>query len=239
MNRLSTVTFLAAIALVAIPNTASADVINGSFESGSFTPGWTTLGDTNVLGPNDNFGIAPTQGNYQALAQTNQNTTGATASNLESFLGLSPGSLTNLGATEGSAIQQTLFAGEGTTIFFDWNFLTNQVPGSSIYNDFAFVTLDGNLTILANTQTPNSRSFFSPFEAETLYASSSITVTTTGTHNLGFGVVDVDLSGGGDNAVNSGLLVDNVQAVPEPLTILGSFAAIAFGAVCNKKRNQD
>ncbi|MGL5032501.1 MAG: PEP-CTERM sorting domain-containing protein [Microcystaceae cyanobacterium] len=239
MNKLATATLLAAIALVTIPNAALADVVDGSFESGSFSPGWTTLGDTQVLGPNDSFGIAPTQGDYQALTQTNQSTTGATASNVESFLGLSPGSLTNLGATEGSAIQQTLFAGAGTIIFFDWNFLTDLVPGSSTYNDFAFVTLDGNLTILANTETPNVPSFFSPFAAETLYASSSITVTTTGNHNLGFGVVDVDLSGGGDTSVNSGLLVDKVEAVPEPLTILGSFAAIAFGAACNKKRDQN
>ncbi|WP_013334546.1 PEP-CTERM sorting domain-containing protein [Gloeothece verrucosa] len=48
----------------------------------------------------------------------------------------------------------------------------------------------------------------------------------------GFGVVDVDKTSGGDTAVNSALLIDNitVTSVPEPLTLLGIASAALFGA---------
>ena len=232
MNKLATLTLIAAIALLTDSSIVLADVVNGSFETGSFTPGWTTLGDTSVQ--DGNFGIAPPEGTYQAVLQTSQNTTGATASNLESFLGLTTGTLTNMGATEGSAIQQTIFAEAGSTLSFKWNFLTDQYPGDPTNNDFGFFTLSNNLTTLANTETPNVQSLYSSFARETEYQSFTYTITATNNYTLGFGVVDV-----GDTAVNSGLLVDDVQItpVPEPMTILGSFAVVGLTAAFNKKRN--
>jgi hypothetical protein len=239
MLKLSTLTLATAISLLASSTSASGVVLNGSFETGDFTD-WTTTGDTSVqdLG----FGVTPTDGNYQAALQTLADTTGTSAAGLESFLGLSSGTLTNSGATEGSAILQIIEANTGDVLSFDYNFLTDEVPGNSDFNDFAFFTLDNNLISLADTFSPDLFSpSFSSFAEETGYKSFSYTLTSAGTYTLGFGVVDVDNTGGGDTAVNSGLLVDNVRTtpVPEPMTIFGSLAALGFMKKFSKKRNEN
>ena len=206
-------------------------VVNGDFNTGSFTPGWETLGTTSI--EDSSFGIAPPSGmTYHALMQTDQGTTGASAAALESFLGLAPNSLSSQGVTEGSAIRQTLFVNAGDTLSFDWNFLTDQYPGSVDNNDFAFFTLGGTLITLADTFTPSVPSLFSPFARETQYTSFTYTAPSTGGYTLGFGVVDV-----GDSAVNSGLLVTNVvnTPVPEPLTLFGSLAALGFLAKARRQ----
>jgi hypothetical protein len=62
---------------------------------------------------------------------------------------------------------------------------------------------------------------------ETGYQPYSHTFTSGGTYTLGFGVVDVDLTGNGDTTVNSALLIDNIKVtnssttVPEPSVIFG------------------
>jgi hypothetical protein len=239
MLKLSTLTLATAISLLASSTSASGVVLNGSFETGNFT-NWTTTGDTSIQ--DSGFGVTPTDGNYQAALQTLANTTGASASNLENFLGLSSGTLTNSGATEGSAILQIIEANTGDVLSFDYNFLTDEVPGNSDFNDFAFFTLDNNLISLADTFSPDLFSpSFSSFAEETGYKSFSYTLTSAGTYTLGFGVVDVDNTGRGDTAVNSGLLVDNVRTtpVPEPMTIFGSLAALGFMKKFSKKRNEN
>jgi hypothetical protein len=239
MLKLSTLTLATAISLLASSTSAFGVVLNGSFETGNFTD-WTTVGDTSVQ--DSGFGVTPTDGNYQAALQTLANTTGVSASNLESFLGLSSGTLTNSGATEGSAIQQTIGANTGDVLSFDYNFLTDEVPGNSDFNDFAFFTLNNNFISLADTLSPELFSpSFSSFAAETGYQSFSYTFTNSGTYTLGFGGVDVDNTGGGDTGVNSGLLVDNVKTtpVPEPMTIFGSLAALGFMKKFSKKRDEN
>lgn len=239
MLKLSTLTLATAISLLASSTSAFGVVLNGSFETGNFTD-WTTVGDTSVQ--DSGFGVTPTDGNYQAALQTLADTTGVSASNLESFLGLSSGTLTNSGATEGSAIQQTIGANTGDVLSFDYNFLTDEVPGNSDFNDFAFFTLNNNFISLADTLSPELFSpSFSSFAAETGYQSFSYTFTSSGTYTLGFGVVDVDNTGGGDTGVNSGLLVDNVKTtpVPEPMTIFGSLAALGFMKKFSKKRDEN
>ncbi len=239
MLKLSTLISATAISVLASSTSASGVVLNGSFETGNFT-NWTTTGDTSIQ--DSGFGVTPTDGNYQAALQTLANTTGASASNLENFLGLSRGTLTNSGATEGSAILQIIEANTGDVLSFDYNFLTDEVPGNSDFNDFAFFTLDNNLISLANTFSPDLFSpSFSSFAEETGYKSFSYTITSAGTYTLGFGVVDVDNTGGGDTGVNSGLLVDNVRTtpVPEPMTIFGSLAALGFMKKFSKKRNEN
>lgn len=242
MLKLSTLTLATAataISLLASSTSAFGVVLNGSFETGNFTD-WTTAGDTSVQ--DSGFGVTPTDGNYQAALQTLADTTGVSASNLESFLGLSSGTLTNSGATEGSAIQQTIGANTGDVLSFDYNFLTDEVPGNSDFNDFAFFTLNNNFISLADTLSPELFSpSFSSFAAETGYQSFSYTFTNSGTYTLGFGVVDVDNTGGGDTGVNSGLLVDNVKTtpVPEPMTIFGSLAALGFMKKFSKKRDEN
>lgn len=220
--KLCFLTATTAIALATNIYPALADaVVNGNFGTGSFSPGWETLGQTSVQ--DDSFGIAPPAGmTYQALTEANQ---GESATALETFLGLAPNSLTNQGVTVGSAIRQSVALNAGDTLSFDWNFLTDQNPGSTDYNDFSFFTLGGTLISLADTFTPTVPSLFSPFAYETQYTSFTYTVPSTGSYTLGFGVANV-----GDTAVNSGLLVTNVQntPVPEPLTLFGSLAALGL-----------
>jgi hypothetical protein len=237
--KLSTLISATAISVLASSTSASGVVLNGSFETGNFT-NWTTTGDTSIQ--DSGFGVTPTDGNYQAALQTLANTTGASASNLENFLGLSSGTLTNSGATEGSAILQIIEANTGDVLSFDYNFLTDEVPGNSDFNDFAFFTLNNDLIFLADTLSPDLFSpSFSSFAEETGYKSFSYTLTSSGTYTLGFGVVDMDNTGGGDTGVNSGLLADNVKTtpVPEPMTILGSLAALGFMKKFSKKRNEN
>lgn len=228
MFKVSSLTLTTVLTLFLVPpQIVHAVTVNGSFETGNFDS-WTTTGQTSV--EDSGFGVTPTDGDKQATLQTLQDSTGTTASEIETFLGLSTGTLTNQGATEGSAIKQTVTANAGDTLSFSWNFLTDQDP---TFNDLAFFTLNSNLT--ENTNIPNTASF-SVLAKETEYQSFSYTISSSGTYTLGFSIVDR-----GDTTVNSALLVDNVQiqasAVPEPMTILGSFAALGFVARLNKKRN--
>lgn len=179
--------------------TSPGAVPNGSFETGSLT-GWNTIGNTGVQ--TASYGVTPTQGTYQALLTNGSGS--VTDSALESFLGWSAGTLDAMGngnATEGSAMQlSTITVAAGTTLTFDWNFLTNEATPSS-YNDFAFVSING-LTELADT---NSNFVLTPGSVkQTGYKQFSYTFTAAGTYSIGLGVVDV-----GDTSVNSSLLVDN------------------------------
>ncbi len=219
---------------------AQAAVLNNSFEDG--LNNWITTGQTTV--EDSNFNVTPTQGNYQAVLQTLQDTTGVNATNLENFLGLTTGTLLNV--TEGSAIKQSITVNNGDILTFDWNFLTDNEPDQT-YNDFAFFTLNNSLISLANTESnllPNSPNSFSYLAKETGYQPYSYTFTSGGTYTLGFGVVDVDLTGGGDTAVNSALLIDNVKltnsstTVPEPSAIFGLLTLFGLAIKAKGKSSQ-
>ncbi|WP_107667773.1 PEP-CTERM sorting domain-containing protein [Cyanothece sp. BG0011] len=227
--------------LLSLPEMSRAAAIeNGSFETGDFT-GWQTIGQTSV--DTSGFGVTPTDGTYQAVLETchidalsqacDDGIPLSNATELENFLNLSENTLSDLGVTEGSAIKQDIFINAGQVLSFSWNFLTDEFFPTDDYNDFGFFTLSNNLTVLADTHDATNLNFFSRLLNETGYFSH--TITQTGTYTLGFGVVDVDLFEGFDTGVNSALLVDNVNVVPEPLTILGSFVAVGFGAFFKKK----
>jgi hypothetical protein len=218
--------------MVSSAEASRAAIVNGSFETGNFA-GWDTTGQTSV--ETSAFGVMPVNGNYQAVLQTcifigacDDNQSLTNASGLESFLGLSSSELSNLGVTEGSAIKQSVNVNAGDILSFSWNFLTDEVPANTDYNDFAFFTLNNSLYSLADTQAsfPVNPSF-SHLAKETGYQTYTISIPIAGIYTLGFGVVDVDETSGGDTTVNSALLVDNVKLtsaaakVPEPDTILG------------------
>ena len=186
--------------------TSPGAVTNGSFETGNFK-NWSTLGNTSIH--TSTYGATPTQGTYQALITNGSGSIADSA--LESFLGLSTGALDGMGngnATQGSAIKlPTMTVAAGTTLTFDWNFLTNEATPSNFYNDFAFISING-LSELADT---NIRFSLSPtgFSQETGYAQFSYTFTTAGTYTIGLGVVNT-----GDTTIDSALLVDNVSLTP-------------------------
>ena len=212
------------VGLTVAPATVSAAVLNGDFETGDFS-NWITTGQTTV--EDFSFGVTPADGNYQAVLETLQDQTTVSSSEIESFLGLSTGSLTAGGVIEGSAIKQTIVASSGDVLSFSWNFLTDQTPPDSTFNDFAFFSLSNTVSSLADTFTPTSISFSRLFQ-ETGYQAYSYTIPVAGTYTLGFGVVDV-----GDTAVNSALLIDNVnvklQPVPESMNSTAVATAMALG----------
>lgn len=174
---------------------------NKSFETGDLT-NWQKAGDVTIQ--TAAYGATPTDGTYDALITNGFGS--VSDAKLESFVGLTPGSLDALGngnATEGSVLAQTISVPAGAKLSFDWNFLTNEGTPSS-YNDFAFFTVGSNPSnTLGNT---NSSFVTSPtiFQEETGFGTFSKTFTTAGTYTVAVGVVDV-----GDSIVDSGLLVDN------------------------------
>ena len=216
-------------------NPAQAQIVNGSFETGDFS-GFNTIGNTSI--ETAAFGSSPTEKDFQALLTTGENSVSDAA--IESFLGLSSGSLDALSTTtpsggtvtEGSALSQSFTAQAGDILAFDFNFLTNEATPTS-FNDLAFVSIAG-LDVLADTNATFVNSL-TPFFEETGFGTFSFTLPTAGTFTLGVGVVDE-----GDTLVSSGLLVDNIsvtERVPEPASLLGLLAVSILG-VGSLKRKQ-
>jgi len=246
MFKLPTLTLITVASLLASNLEAShAAVVNGSFETGNFSD-WNTSGQTSI--ETSSFGVTPVNGSYQAVLQTcvfvgacDDNQSLTNANDLESFLGLSGNELSNLSVVEGSAIKQTITANAGDIFSFSWNFLTDEDATNVDYSDFAFFTLNNTLYSLADIQSifPVNPSF-SHLKKETGYQTYTIPISVTGNYILGFGVVDVDKTGGGDNTINSALLVDNIKLtngakVPEPDTLFGLLLTLGLASKCKRK----
>ncbi len=179
---------------------------NGGFETGDFTA-WRTIGDTSI--ETAEFGVIPTQGDFQALLTTGTGSLKDTT--LENFLGLNPGDIDSIGdgdATEGSALRKTITVEAGDVLSFDFNFLTNERT-PTLFNDFAFVSIVPNsLSELADTN--------SLFE-EIDYDNFTFVFSEAGTYTVGIGVVDLQ-----DTATDSSLLVDDFKVVLAAEAILGT-----------------
>ncbi len=240
-----------AVASVLFFSPESALATNLGFENNNFDD-WETTGTTSVV--DNTFGVEPTEGSYQALLSTGGSPTpvlqppflGTSLEGGESlgtpFSGFlfSDGQITNFGNslspatsyTEGSAIKTTITANAGEILTFDYNFLTNEDSSQPIFgNDLGFFSINNQLISLAvfsdveSILVPSATSF----SRETGYQEYSYTFSSSGTYTLGFGVVD-----GNDSSGDSALLVDHIQVVPEPLTILGTVAALGFGTFFKK-----
>jgi len=208
---------------VAAAQPAKAAVVNPGFEGFPDFTGYTIVGNDTIVAGDFR---TPAEGLQQALIDTAQaNVTGGpgnpvAASALETFLGLSAGSLSGLGATNGSAIRQNVAVTAGDTITFKYDLFT-QEPLTAGRNDFGFVTLNGTVVALATasgallpppaiTGTGDNAGINSfAGVRETGYNMFSITAASTGTLALGFGAVNV-----GDTAGQTGLLVDAITLVP-------------------------
>ncbi|QEH39250.1 hypothetical protein OJF2_78650 (plasmid) [Aquisphaera giovannonii] len=141
-------------------------------------------------------------------------------SQLDVFLGLQDGDLSGLGngpVLNGSALMRTITVSAGTTLSFDYNFLTNEPMTSPLdaVNDFAFLT-SPQLSDFADTFSPLASSS-TGFLRETGYKTFSETFAMAGTYTLGIGVVNVT-----DGLNDSALLLDNFRLSTGSLTN-GSF----------------
>jgi hypothetical protein len=216
----------------------SAQILNGSFES-NFS-NWSTAGDASVQ--TAAYGVTPTQGTKDALISTDSTgisgTGSVAAGTLDTFLGLSAGTLTG---ARGSAIKQSFTATAGQVITFDWDFLTNQTDPTlnTPQNHYSFYTLN---TVLTNLATVNTASFVlsntPDFLSETGYQTQTVTIPATGSYTLGFGVMNINI-----NDAASGLLLDNVQlttptATPEPgtLTLLAGLGTASLVGLLRRRR---
>lgn len=220
-------------ALVAAASTTAQAQFSFGFESGLGSV--TTIGDDLLVTQND-FGAAVPQGSQALLLTTVSSVSdGASASGddaatiaaAETFLGLDPFILAVDGALgDVSAMKLSLTVAVGDVVSFQYRFFSNAVAGDG--EDFAFYTfgLTGETPVVISFADALDASGFSEsayFGGETGIVTVTLpAATTAGTYTLGIGVTDKT-----DDAVGSGVMVDNIQvtAVPEPAS-----AVLALGA---------
>ncbi len=152
---------------------------NGTFDKG--LTGWSYTGGATV----------GTTGDGQEGTLTSAG--GRTPTQLEDFLGLAHGSIAAATGTVpsfGHAMKLTsaVTVTKDTTLTFDWSFVFSD-PG---YHDFAFVSVNGAVTLLAKSASANG--------------TFSVVIPANSTLSLGFGTSDTS-----DNSVNPVLRIDNVK----------------------------
>ena len=151
-------------------------------------------------------------------------TNAVSVASVEGFLALPRGTIPSGGALgDASALRLTpITLNVGDVVRFSYDFLTS-ATGIADGRDFAFLTLqrgsaDPLLLSFASVGDATTSSNSASFNFETGPRTGQLpAVTEAGTYTLGFGVTDFS-----NDAVGSGLLLDNVQvvAVPEPSSAL-------------------
>ncbi|TWA63400.1 hypothetical protein FBZ82_11358 [Azospirillum brasilense] len=152
---------------------------NGSFDKG--LTGWSYTGGATVGATGDGHEGTLTSAGGQSPTQ------------LENFLGLAHGSIAAATGTIPSfghamKLASTVTVTKDTTLTFDWTFIFSD-PG---YHDFAFVSVNGVVTLLAKEASASGKF--------------SVVIPANTTLTLGFGTSDTS-----DNSVNPVLRVDNVK----------------------------
>ncbi len=251
--KMAALTAITTLGLGAASSVFANPIVNAGFEQFPDFTGYTTLGNTTIQAGNFH---PPVEGALQALLSNGAgDSTGGlnpvTGAQLESFLNLTAGTLTNAAtfkAFTGSAIQQTFTALAGQTLTLQFDFLTNESPaGRTGRNDTAFLTLKNGtnpatLAVLADTNSSlhatnplNDDSNFAT--SETGYLTYTTTLTAGGTYTLGLGVIN-----SADGNVASGVMVDAIQitgagggSVPLPLALLVAPLGAMVAGVAGKR----
>jgi hypothetical protein len=198
---------------------ASADFVNGSFETGT-TAGWTNVPPpgastmvvtsyTTDFGPSATF--TPTHGNFFARLNTD-----------------GPGSQ--------NRISQGVFINAGEELAGDMFFDSGDPDGAFGFNDFgrAWISLNAN-----GTGQVGPDLFYSDAKTvgagHTPWTSFQRTITVSGTYFFNAAVANV-----GDSIFDSRIGIDNLQIVPEPgtLTLAGLGAIGLFGYARRRRQKQ-
>jgi VCBS repeat-containing protein len=176
------------------------------FENG--LAGWTALGQASAVNgileaTNPDLPIDPTEGLFAGLLTTEGT---ASASEIETFLGIAQGTLAQLNTaplgnnnpTAGSAIATEIFLEANQVLSFDWRFATTDY---NPYRDFAF------FTVAPSTATKLADVFVIGDFGASGWSTGSFVAPAAGLYQVGFGVMDA-----GDSGVDSFLLIDNLNA---------------------------
>ena len=248
---------MASVGICATPMARAAALVNGGFELSPDFTGFSTIGNTTLQAADFH---APTEGLLQALISngTGDATSGnnsVAAAQLETFLNLSAGTLTNPStyhAFNGSAIKQTFSVNAGDVLSFNYDFLTNETIVRGGVNDAALLVSLQNgsgpamLNVLGAPVGPfmntNPLDGANGFAAkETGYKTFTTTIAAAGTYTLGLAVTNAN-----DANFESGLLVDNITitpgnnnggggAVPLPLALLVMPMGAAVAGLAGKR----
>ncbi|WP_412478529.1 retention module-containing protein [Azonexus sp. IMCC34839] len=185
------------------------------------TPVWLSGEEGGVFGSVREEGMSLVSGDSGDLSEGNRDgssssyiqlasSAAGTQGSIESLLGVVSGGLSGIAAegsgyddaTNGSAIQTTLNVNAGDVVTFSWSFNADDY---SPYNDFAFVTINGEPVQLADIAQVGSYN-------ETPWQTYSFVVSAGGVLNLGFGVMNT-----GDSGVNSYLLLSDLAINGSPV----------------------
>ncbi len=203
---------------------ASAQVVNGGFESGNLT-GWAVggRGRAEVL-RSDNLspGITPPEGSYMALLSTTPSSTSGVAAGDLDGNGTQEYDLTTL------SVDITVTA-PLQTVSFSWAFLTSEENEATAFDDIFDVTIADEPVLSGSVNKPGGISPYPDTPAydgvaygvdsagptdgsvfangSTAFHSVCIAIAEPGTYTLSFRVADQ-----ADGQVDSGLLIDDVRA---------------------------
>lgn len=219
----------AGFALATTACIAQGAIINGSFESGSFSPGWGAVQGNVVVGLAKQGGglILPTDGDHFAYAETS--------------------SALSIGIASQSAISIT--AAE-SVLNFDWRFFTDEIPVSN-NNDFFRLTITpqnsgpisvgitdvNSFTLVSGgpitAQNPNS-GLSNGYDRTTNWTSGTVNLSSYigGTVNLFFEVLDA-----GNGSLRSGFALDNVRLTPIPEPTMLGLLAIGVPMLLARRRS--
>lgn len=196
---------------------------NGDFSSG--LTGWNTLGDVAVQSGAALMTTASVdfEDDFPAVAGA-FNASGVAAADIaviETSLGLAAYAL-DLNAvdsaSEGSLLKQIFNVDAGDTLSFDWNFFTNEGVGA----DYAFVSINGNVTTLASVAAADVAGVTYAWSTGVTAFSQVFAAATT--VDLAFGVVDRS-----DYTVTSALTIDNVTVIAAPVPEADTYALMGLG----------